>query len=178
MAEGEASFAPASASSAPSATPAAPDAQVPGAATAARELAAPMASPQWRQDLGQRVVGLVRQGDGKVSLQLNPAELGPLLVELKLSEQHAHLHFASPHAQVRHAVEQAIPQLREALAEQGISLGEAQVGEHGGQEGREPLPQRRFAGVDAANANSGAATPARHAALIPMGDGGQVNVYV
>ena len=31
---------------------------------------------------------------------------------------------------VRGAVEQAIPQLREALAEQGIALGEAMVGEH------------------------------------------------
>ena len=31
--------------------------------------------------------------------------------------------------QVRQVVEQAIPQLREALAEQGISLGETSVGE-------------------------------------------------
>ncbi|MFD1690747.1 flagellar hook-length control protein FliK [Azotobacter chroococcum] len=41
----------------------------------------------------------------------------------------AQAQFLSAHPQVRAAVEQAIPQLREALAEQGIALGETSVGE-------------------------------------------------
>ncbi|HBS15880.1 MAG TPA: flagellar hook-length control protein FliK, partial [Alcanivorax sp.] len=51
-------------------------------------------------------------------------------VSLKLDDQGAQAHFFSSHSTVRGAVEQAIPQLREALAEQGIALGEAMVGEH------------------------------------------------
>tara|TARA_R100001126_G_C4706675_1_gene92772 strand:- start:19 stop:351 length:333 start_codon:yes stop_codon:yes gene_type:complete len=62
-------------------------------------------------------------------MKLHPAELGPLSISLKMTEHGAQAHFLSAHAQVRQVVEQAIPQLREALAEQGISLGETSVGE-------------------------------------------------
>ena len=94
-------------------------------------LAAPLASPAWPGQLGQQLVMLgQRGGEQRVELHLNPAELGPLTISLKMSEQGAQAQFLSAHAPVRQAVEQAIPQLREALAEQGISLGETSVGEH------------------------------------------------
>lgn len=93
-------------------------------------LTAPLATPQWQNDLGQQVSSFVMRGDSRVSLQLNPAELGPLLVELKVVDQNAQLQFVSAQAAVRSAVEQAIPQLREALAQQGIDLGDVNVGEH------------------------------------------------
>ncbi|HSH47095.1 MAG TPA: flagellar hook-length control protein FliK, partial [Halomonas sp.] len=75
----------------------------------------------------------------RVELQLHPAELGPLSVSLKLGDQGAQAQLLSAHAQVRQALEQAIPQLREALAEQGIQLGEATVGEQreGSRDGRD-----------------------------------------
>tara|TARA_B100002003_G_C13585009_1_gene303090 strand:+ start:159 stop:494 length:336 start_codon:yes stop_codon:yes gene_type:complete len=62
-------------------------------------------------------------------MKLHPAELGPLSISLKMTEHGAQAHFLSAHAQVRQVLEQAIPQLRDALAEQGISLGETSVGE-------------------------------------------------
>lgn len=93
-------------------------------------LQAPVASAPWQQQLGQQMVGLAQRGDQHMELHLNPRELGPLSVSLKLDDQGAQAHFFSSHSTVRGAVEQAIPQLREALAEQGIALGEAMVGEH------------------------------------------------
>lgn len=93
-------------------------------------LQAPVASAPWQQQLGQQMVGLAQRGDQHMELHLNPRELGPLSVTLKLDDQGAQAHFFSSHSTVRGAVEQAIPQLREALAEQGIALGEAMVGEH------------------------------------------------
>ncbi|MDI5987300.1 flagellar hook-length control protein FliK [Halomonas sp. M4R5S39] len=109
-------------------------------------LPAPLASPAWpqqfTQQVGQQLVMLgQRGGEQRIELHLNPAELGPLTVSLKVSEQAAQAQFLSAHAPVRSAVEQAIPQLREALAEQGISLGEASVGE----QPRDEAP-RDFAG--------------------------------
>ncbi|WP_386081523.1 flagellar hook-length control protein FliK [Vreelandella sp. F11] len=93
-------------------------------------LATPFMSPAWSQQLSQQLVQISqRGGDQHVQMQLNPAELGPLSISLKFSEQGAQAHFLSAHAQVRQVLEQAIPQLREALAEQGISLGETSVGE-------------------------------------------------
>ena len=98
--------------------------------TAQFTLQAPVASAPWQQQLGQQMVGLAQRGDQHMELHLNPRELGPLSVSLKLDDQGAQAHFFSSHSTVRGAVEQAIPQLREALAEQGIALGEAMVGEH------------------------------------------------
>ncbi|SNY98048.1 flagellar hook-length control protein FliK [Halomonas sp. hl-4] len=90
----------------------------------------PVTSPAWPQQLGQQLVQFAqRGGDQLVQMQLHPAELGPLSISLKVGEQGAQAHFLSGHAQVRQVIEQAIPQLREALAEQGISLGETSVGE-------------------------------------------------
>ncbi len=93
-------------------------------------LSTPFTSTAWPQQLGQQLVQISqRGGEQHVQLQLNPAELGPLSISLKFGDQGAQAHFLSAHAQVRQVLEQAIPQLREALAEQGISLGETSVGE-------------------------------------------------
>lgn len=96
----------------------------------AAALSTPVTSPAWSQQLGQQLVQISqRGGEQHVQMQLNPAELGPLSISLKFGEQGAQAHFLSAHAQVRQILEQALPQLREALAEQGISLGETSVGE-------------------------------------------------
>ncbi|OUE42073.1 hypothetical protein BZY95_10950 [Billgrantia desiderata SP1] len=93
-------------------------------------LTAPLQSPNWPAQLGQQLVQFARiGGEQQVEMRLNPAELGPLSVTLKMTEQGAQAQFLAPHAQVRQVLEQAIPQLREALAEQGITLGETSVGE-------------------------------------------------
>jgi len=110
----------------------APSAQgfTPTVAPTPAALTTPFTSPAWPQQLGQQLVQISqRGGEQHIQMQLNPAELGPLSISLKFGEQGAQAHFLSAHAQVRQVLEQAIPQLREALAEQGISLGETSVGE-------------------------------------------------
>ncbi|MBL1270116.1 MAG: flagellar hook-length control protein FliK [Halomonas sp.] len=102
----------------------------PAVTPTAATLATPVTSPAWSQQLGQQLVQISKRGgEQHVQMQLNPAELGPLSISLKFGEQGAQAHFLSAHAQVRQVLEQAIPQLREALAEQGISLGDTSVGE-------------------------------------------------
>jgi flagellar hook-length control protein FliK len=120
-----------------------------GAATSAAGITAPLHSPAWPQQLGQQLVMLSqRGGEQKVEIRLNPPELGPLTVSLKVMEQNTQIQFLAANAQVRAAVEQAIPQLREALAEQGIQLGETSVGE-----------QSQHAGQEAAGAGSHGGAP-------------------
>ncbi|GEN27963.1 hypothetical protein HVA01_16090 [Halovibrio variabilis] len=102
----------------------------PSVAPGHASLSTPVTSNAWPQQLGQQLVQIAqRGGEQHVQMQLHPAELGPLSISLKFGEQGAQAHFLSAHAQVRQVLEQAIPQLREALAEQGISLGETSVGE-------------------------------------------------
>ncbi|GHB08661.1 hypothetical protein GCM10009038_02700 [Salinicola rhizosphaerae] len=86
-------------------------------------------SPQWPAALGQQVVQMHHRGDQQMELHLNPQSLGPLSVSLSVHDQQAQLQIASAHAPVRAAVEAALPQLREALAQSGIALGETSVGD-------------------------------------------------
>jgi flagellar hook-length control protein FliK len=157
---------------------------VPSAAAAGMSppaaLTAPLASAAWPSQLGQQLVMMgQRGGEQRVELHLNPAELGPLTISLKLSEQGAQAQFLSAHAPVRQAVEQAIPQLREALAEQGISLGETSVGEqrHQGQDERQALAGGPATGGNASGSkeldpNAGAMA----ASAVPLAEG-RVDLY-
>ncbi|MBZ5488550.1 flagellar hook-length control protein FliK [Halomonas aquamarina] len=113
----------------------------------------PVTSPAWPSQLGQQLIQFSqRGGDQQVQMQLHPAELGPLSITLKMTDQGTQAHFLSAHAQVRQVIEHAIPQLRETLAEQGISLGETSVGEQ--QHHREQSPSRSGKGA-IADASSG-----------------------
>ncbi|WP_404376480.1 flagellar hook-length control protein FliK [Vreelandella aquamarina] len=115
----------------------------PGTVSLQTSLNTPVTNPAWPSQLGQQLVQFAqRGGEQHVQMKLHPAELGPLSVSLKMTEHGAQAHFLSAHAQVRQIIEQAIPQLREALAEQGISLSDTSVGEQGFSNEREAFAQQ------------------------------------
>ncbi|MFJ0715728.1 flagellar hook-length control protein FliK, partial [Bordetella bronchiseptica] len=136
------------------------------------EVASPVGSSQWGQELGRQLVTIshdARQGHHTAELRLDPPDLGPLRVSINLHEGVASAAFVSVHAAVRQAVEAALPQLQQALAQAGISLGQTSVGDQSAQQGFAEQ-QGRGAGASggsAAGADSEtvvvAATPARNA---------------
>ncbi|GHE21066.1 flagellar hook-length control protein FliK [Halomonas urumqiensis] len=167
-----------------------PSAQGTAATNGQVSLSAPLGSQAWPQQFTQQLshqfgqqMHLLGQrgGEQRIELHLNPAELGPLTVSLKVSEQAAQAQFLSAHAPVRSAVEQALPQLREALAEQGISLGDTSVGEQRGQQSPEGELARRgrpgsgAMGEGAEDASGAAATAAPMTADISLD--GRVDLY-
>lgn len=89
----------------------------------------------WDQDLGDKLVWMAGERHQVAELHLNPPELGPLKITLTLSHDQASAQFISAHAQVREAIETAMPRLREMLAGSGITLGNTNVstGAFGGQ---------------------------------------------
>jgi flagellar hook-length control protein FliK len=90
-------------------------------------VATPMVNREWPAEFSQKIVWM---GDNKhqvAELHLNPPDLGPLDVVLKVSGNHATAQFTSAHSAVRDAVENAIPRLREILAENGVTLGNTSV---------------------------------------------------
>jgi flagellar hook-length control protein FliK len=97
------------------------------AAAAASTLAPTVGTSDWEDALGQKVVFLSNAHQQSAELTLNPADLGPLQVVLQVADNHAHALFVSQHAQVREAVEAALPKLREAMESNGIGLGSASV---------------------------------------------------
>jgi flagellar hook-length control protein FliK len=81
----------------------------------------------WGQSLGEKTVWMVNQRVQVADLHLNPPDLGPLQVTVTVNNDQATASFVSQHAEVRQAIESALPKLREMLAESGISLGNTSV---------------------------------------------------
>ncbi|MGE5523043.1 MAG: flagellar hook-length control protein FliK [Rhodospirillaceae bacterium] len=102
------------------------------AAHADPHIEARVGAAAWNDGLAQQVTVMVKDGEHTAQLRLDPPDLGPLEVRLSMArndEAIAHAQFVSPHASVRDAVETALPQLRAILADNGITLGQASVGE-------------------------------------------------
>lgn len=72
--------------------------------------------------------------------------MGPIEISLNINKDTASAYFISPNAEVREAIETALPRLREMLAGVGIELGQTNVGaqsqqESGNQEARAGAPR-------------------------------------
>ena len=87
----------------------------------------PVSNQAWGNEFNQKITWMATQNHQTAELHLNPPNLGPLDVVLKVSGDQATALFTSPHAAVRDAVQQALPQLRDMLAGNGITLGNAMV---------------------------------------------------
>lgn len=73
---------------------------------------------------------MVRQGVSEARLQLKPADLGQVDIRIEVDGNEARVQMTVQQAQVREALEQLLPRLREALAGQGVELTDATV-DHG-----------------------------------------------
>ncbi|ORM70415.1 flagellar hook-length control protein FliK [Pantoea rwandensis] len=107
----------------------------------------PPQSPQWPQEVSQHIVTLSRNGVHNAEIRLHPESLGSLQISLRVQHEQAQIHIVSEHAVVRHAMEQALPQLRAALAETGMQLAQANISgdsanAHTGDRRGTPQPQQ------------------------------------
>lgn len=91
----------------------------------------PMARPGWDQAVGGRVLWMLNNDTQSAQIKLNPPHLGPLDVRVSIEGDKANVTFTAQHAPVREALDAAIPRLREMLAENGLSLGDVNVSQHG-----------------------------------------------
>lgn len=98
--------------------------------------------PAWGDEFSQKITWMATQRNQSAELHLNPPQLGPLDVVLKMNGDQATAMFSSPHAAVREAIEQAIPKLREMMAESGIMLGNAMVSDHGTKNNQDNSPRK------------------------------------
>lgn len=96
-------------------------------ALASNQLHARVGSQGWDHQLGQKVVWMVNGGEQSATLTLNPPDLGPLQVVLSVSNDQASVAFTAAQPEVREALEQALPKLRETMGDAGITLGDASV---------------------------------------------------
>lgn len=113
-----------------------------------QQINVPLQHPQWQQQLGDRVQWLIGHNLNQADIHLNPPELGALDVRIQVHGDQASVNFASPHAVVRHALDAAIPRLREMMQETGLMLGDVNVSGQAltQQQSRDPQSQQGQSG--------------------------------
>lgn len=95
-------------------------------ANGADRIPARVGTPGWDNQVSQRIVYMIGK-EQAATLTLNPPDLGPVQVVLNVSNDQASVAFSSNQLEVRQALENAIPRLREMMEESGIALGNATV---------------------------------------------------
>jgi flagellar hook-length control protein FliK len=103
----------------------------------------PVTQKQWGNEFSQKITWMATQQDQHAELHLNPAQLGPVDVVIKVSGDQATAQFTSAHAAVREVIEQSIPKLREMLADNGIMLGNTTVSDQAPREQRGEFGNQR-----------------------------------
>lgn len=93
-------------------------------------LPVPVGSTHFREALNVQVSVLARDGVHHAELHLNPADLGPLSVQITLDGQQAQVHFGCDSAQTRQIVESGLPSLAAALRDAGLTLSGGGVSQH------------------------------------------------
>jgi flagellar hook-length control protein FliK len=88
----------------------------------------PFRDQGWDADFGQKIMWLAKNDKHSAQLTLNPAQMGPIEISITVDKGNATASFASANADVREAIETALPRLREMFANAGIQLGQTNVG--------------------------------------------------
>lgn len=106
----------------------------------------PLTSREWAGEVGQRLLMMVSSKIKSAEIHLNPKELGPMEVRIRMHEDKAHVVFTSQVAQTREALEQAVPRLRDMLDQNGVTLGNVNVQDHGAQHSHQRQQHDQHAG--------------------------------
>lgn len=97
-------------------------------------VATPAGQSGWANEVGNRVMWMVGRAESKAELVLTPPNLGKVEVSINLNGDQTTAQFVAATQVARDALEQAMPRLRELLAQSGISLGQTGVSTSGEQQ--------------------------------------------
>lgn len=108
------------------------------AATAVAPLPVASGAHAFAQELGQQIAWSVGHDVKQARIRLHPEELGSLDLKISVNHNRVDLVFHAQHPGAVNAVQQSLPQLDQMLAQHGLSLGNAEVGQHdrGDQDGQ------------------------------------------
>ncbi len=140
----------------------------------------------WDNQVSQRIVYMVGK-EQAATLTLNPPDLGPVQIVLNVTNDQATVTFSSNQLEVRQALENAMPRLREMMSESGIALGNATVDagvpNGRGQQDNERRAQAGQGGTGGVNGDGqDATTPALNEVAprtrtVAIGDRGMVDLF-
>ena len=111
----------------------------------------------------------------RAELKLHPAELGPVNVRIEMRADQASIQIVAASPETRSALEQSLPQLRDLLAGQGITLGQASVHDNAAQ--RDARPDAWAASPRTDGRDDPAAAPASDAVRLTLRTDRLVDVF-
>lgn len=159
-------------------TIAAPTTPVATTSTAGAHGVADVALPYGPQDAGfgdafaTQVSVLARDGVQQAELHLNPAETGPVSIQIVLEGTQARIEFGADAQPTRTAIEQSLPELAAALSAQGLTLAGGGVSEHA-QGRRQANPDAETGSTSRRTGGSGAVeAPATRTVRVARSAGG------
>jgi flagellar hook-length control protein FliK len=120
-------------------------------------VSAPAFTPGWQDETVSKLAHIVLTRNERAELRLNPAELGPVNVRVELRADQLSVQIVAASPETRSALEQSLPQLRDLLATQGITLGQASVHDGAPQRDARPEAWTRPSSQDPATTASGRA---------------------
>ncbi len=97
----------------------------------------PVTQAGWGEAVGNRLMMMVNGKMQSANIHLNPAELGPIEIRVKVNQDQATVHFVSSNSVVREAIEEAFPRLKEMFMQNGITLTDANVSQQSSQHSRQ-----------------------------------------
>jgi flagellar hook-length control protein FliK len=121
------------------------------------ELKAALGTTEFASNLGSQLSVLVRDGIEHAQLKLNPAEMGPIEVRIRVDGAQAQVDFSAAHAATRQALQDAVPALASALLDNGLTLT-------GGGVFEQPREPRGDARRDRPDSSMATGTPTREGA--------------
>jgi flagellar hook-length control protein FliK len=98
-------------------------------------VATPLTAPDFAQQLGVHLTVLAKDGVQQAELHLNPADMGPVSVQIVMDGTQAHVAFGADMAATRQAIEAGLPELASALRDAGFTLAGGGVSQHAGGRG-------------------------------------------
>lgn len=119
------------------------DAPAPGTSLFAKEqpvtatVNIPTRDPRWGEAFASRVVWQVGEQIQQAHIQVNPPELGPVEVKVQVQDGQASVQFQTQHAALKETIQDALPRLRDMLAQAGINLADANISQGFAGQGRE-----------------------------------------
>ena len=88
----------------------------------------PVGSTAWTDDVAVKLAHVVSLRHEGAELHVQPAHLGPIDIHISINGDQASVQFVAPHATTRDALENALPMLRDLLAQQGLALSDTSIG--------------------------------------------------
>lgn len=123
---------------------------------------------EFQQQMEQRIQWMMARGMQSADIRIDPPELGTIHIRVAQHGDQTQVVFTSQHANVREALENALPRLREMFEQQGLTLAQTDVRDQGGQSrsGEQETGSNESAALNASSQDEEAVVVTRRVGLV------------